>query len=698
MPLCEQCLSISERQISSGRSVAFHHNSASLKKAVEDKCFACVRIWNSLSREQQAIASQVDFQGLDCYSVSQKKAKVGNEEEPILLHFTFEHGEDLYCDDFNVMGGWRGIAGHFAVLNPNVFNAQDSTVLSACTNDQSCWNQVAEWVGKCCSTHKACRETQASNWAPTRLVDVSGYEQGVVRVVTSSSIPDISKEGYVALSHCWGEQEFLVMHKANRHEFEDGVDLYSLAPNFQDAIFATWKLGMNYLWIDSLCIVQCCGKDWEHEAGMMDKVYRHALLTFAAAASPNAYGGLFASRDPDMVGSCQVTIQCGAEGPLKCTMIHSDLWETEVRRAPLNQRAWVVQERLLAPRTLYFGKNQLFWECRELHACEVLPNGIPSQLVAGITEPDAVDMAPIKSFERALNRLRDAVPYYDESTFWSGGGIPQYESVYEVWNDILKIYASCALTNPNDKLVAISGVAKSFANIVGDGYLAGLWRGNFVNGLLWQVLDPTTAMYRGEEYWPSVRPERYRAPSWSWASVDGPTQGYAFEYELSDHCAEILDIFVDHKGIDPTGELKHACLLVRGRLIKTRRKPTGDNWPGHTQFGKFFPDVENEVEGDYYCLPLRESRSRGPKETGKVTGLVGLVLTVETDGEVEYKSCCGRCSGKLLFTRAGTFEMKAGEPVFLLGMRKPDDWDDWGQESDHLWFPKETPVLEFAII
>lgn len=557
---------------------------------------------------------------------------------------------------------------------------------------------MAEWTDKCCSDHEACRETQPSNWAPTRLVDVSEYELGIVRVVKSSDIPESSRGHYVALSHCWGQRPFLVMREDNRHEFEDGINLLSLAPNFQDAVFATWKLGMRYLWIDSLCIIQGCEKDWEGEAAMMNQVYRHAFLTLAAAASPDAYGGLFTTRDPDLVGSCQVTIRSEEEGDSECIMIHSDLWETEIRQAPLNKRAWVVQERLLAPRTLYFGKTQLLWECRELHACEVLPNGIPSQLVTGITEPGAVDLAPIKSFERAVKRLQDAVPAYDERGFWPGGGPPQYESIYEVWNDILKIYANCALTNPSDKFVAISGVAKNFANTVGDEYLAGLWRGNFVNGLLWQVLDPDTAMRRGEEYWPSVRPEQYRAPSWSWASVDGPTHGYLFEFELSDHYAEVLDIVVQHKSDNLTGELRHACLHVRGHLIKTRRKPGGDNWQGHLQFGKFFPDVENAVEGDYYCLPLRVWRFRSLKETRKASRLVGLVLTVITDGEVEYSSCCGYCSERLLLTRVGLFEIEAGDPVYLLGMRKPDDWDDWGQESDHVWFPEDAPMVDFAII
>lgn len=119
MSLCEQCRSISERPTPPGRSVAFHHDAVSLKKAVEGKCFACLRIWNSLSEEQRAIASREDFEGIDCFSFLRQRAHVEGNEEPILAHFSFEHGEDLYCDDFNVIGSWRGSTGHFAVLNAN---------------------------------------------------------------------------------------------------------------------------------------------------------------------------------------------------------------------------------------------------------------------------------------------------------------------------------------------------------------------------------------------------------------------------------------------------------------------------------------------------------------------------------------------------------------------------------------------------
>lgn len=118
MPLCEQCQSISDRTTSTRRHIISHHDAASLAKAVEKKCFACVRIWESLSEEQQAIARHVDFEGLDCvlFLNVQSSARVDNL---ILGHLTFEHGEDLYCDDYNEIGGWRGPAGHFAILNPD---------------------------------------------------------------------------------------------------------------------------------------------------------------------------------------------------------------------------------------------------------------------------------------------------------------------------------------------------------------------------------------------------------------------------------------------------------------------------------------------------------------------------------------------------------------------------------------------------
>lgn len=362
-------------------------------------------------------------------------------------------------------------------------------------------------------------EPQHTKWAPTRLIDTSKYEDsGYVRVVESSAVPELPAEPYVAFSHCWGRQTFPVLHEDNKAEFAKGILVSLLAPNFQDAIFATRILGFRYLWIDSLCIIQGSDKDWQDEAPTMNKVYRNALLTLSAMASQDAYGGLFRDRDPATVSPQPFSVLVeGGGAPVEGLLVKADLWETNVRQAPLSQRAWVVQERVLAPRSLYFCRDQLFWECRTLHACETFPRGLPLCLVGDVEVCTGVETLPLKAFERAVGLLLHPPPRDGgdgDSDGDAGAEVDprRYHSPYEAWNDILALYVRCELSHARDKLVALSGVAKDFARLVGDEYVAGLWRHNLINSLLWRVDAPFGVPVR-----PSTRPSRYRAPTWSWA-------------------------------------------------------------------------------------------------------------------------------------------------------------------------------------
>lgn len=494
---------------------------------------------------------------------------------------------------------------------------------------------------------------------------------------------------YLALSHCWGREPFLVMTQENKKQFERGVPISSLAPNFRDAIFVTHQLGFRYIWIDSLCIIQGSEEDWRQEAPTMNQVYRNAFLTIGAMASPDAHGGLFRDRDPDMVGPCPITIRTEADGVMECLLVKSDMWERHVKQAPLSQRAWVVQERILAPRSLYFCESQLFWECRQQHACETFPKGVPLEFISDIKETKAVDAVPIKAFKRALEQVNalgsHASRMADDSIPWV---LRQYEGPYQVWNDILESYARCALTNPSDKFVAISGVAKEFAKAVDDEYLAGLWRRNFINGLMWTA---TTEYGYGDNV-PAVRSEVYRAPSWSWASLDAPSmETQHTDYQFYGDYVEVLDVGIELASDDPTGGLRHACLHISGHLVKLRRKPVrhDDRW----HFGRFTPDVKEFQGEDFFCLPLRENL------IGDTPHLKGLVLTpcLEDEEQGEIPSC-SRCAGKVKLRRVGFFNSEQGEPLRYLSMRKPEDWAEWGEASDHLWFPEDAAIWDFIIV
>lgn len=495
-----------------------------------------------------------------------------------------------------------------------------------------------------------------------------------------------SIEPYLALSHCWGRKPFLVMNESNKKEFETGVLISSLPLNFQDAIFTTRRLGFRYIWIDSLCIIQSSRDDWEREAPQMNQVYRNAFLTLGAMASPDAHGGLFRKRDPGMASPLPVKIRTKEDGVVECLLIKSDFWHSHVRQAPMSKRGWVVQERILTPRSLYFCESQLFWECREQHACEWFPLGIPHVFVTEIKEPYAQEIFSVKGFEKSVMRLSDA------DSQGSGDGPQQYDTVYQVWADVLESYLRCALTNPDDKFVAISGVVKDFARAIDDEYMAGLWRRNFVNGLLWTARPDSIYEWDASPA-TSIRPDRYRAPSWSWASLDTPSvQAYHYwESKLEGEYVDVLDVHVEPKGNDPTGELRHACLHVSGILVPIRRKP--EFYDDGDHFGKFVPDITEAPEAPaYYCLPLREEHDR------KKPRLRGLVLTRCLEDEKGSMTFCSKCSGKVVLRRVGTFVSDQGDPLRYLSMRKPKDWEDWGEESDHLWFPEDADIWNVIIV
>ena len=155
-------------------------------------------------------------------------------------------------------------------------------------------------------------------------------------------------------------------------------------------------------------------------------------------------------------------------------------WETFVMNRPLSTRAWVVQERFLSPRTIYFSNSQILWDCATKRASEEYPSSIPVQYIAR---------------PRTTDSLR---------------GLPQEpRQSLEAWHGVLQEYTCCDLTNGDDKLLAVAGVARRFHAAIAGKYLAGLWSEHVISLLLW-FGDSSLS-----------RPTSYRARSWSWASVDG---------------------------------------------------------------------------------------------------------------------------------------------------------------------------------
>jgi hypothetical protein len=167
---------------------------------------------------------------------------------------------------------------------------------------------------------------------------------------------------YVTLSHCWGGKEHLMTKSSNITQLLSSIDMMAVSKTVRNAIEITRKLGIQYLWVDSLCIVQDDKHDWLSEAPRMGSIYEKAYVTLAASTAANGSMGLLAPYQSDEI----VRMPCkpGDSATGYMYFAPEDIHFKEVKESPLNSRGWVMQERLLSRRTIHFAATQMYWECR----------------------------------------------------------------------------------------------------------------------------------------------------------------------------------------------------------------------------------------------------------------------------------------------------------------------------------------------
>ncbi|GKT91361.1 hypothetical protein Ct61P_09211 [Colletotrichum tofieldiae] len=191
-------------------------------------------------------------------------------------------------------------------------------------------------------------------------------------------------------------------------------------------------------------------------------------------------------------------------------LIDGEIWKDEIEEAPLIQRAWVFQERFLAPRVLHFGKRQLAWECNQLTALEMFPAGVPSILLS-------------QSKSDILSALIG-----DQSQ-----GEPAKKLFREAWSFVVAQYSRCKLTKKEDKLIAFNGFAKMVEACTRNEYIAGTWKNTLLYDLGWYRAGTDS------EKWAASNTS-YRAPSWSWMAVEGEVFLPSASEDVVEHFATIL--------------------------------------------------------------------------------------------------------------------------------------------------------------
>jgi Heterokaryon incompatibility protein (HET) len=368
-----------------------------------------------------------------------------------------------------------------------------------------------------------------------------------------------SRGFYVALSYCWGLSKPLATTVENLHSHLRAIDMPSMPQTLRDAIMITRELGLEYLWVDSLCILQDSQEDWQRESSKMRDVYGNAFLTISAAASADTTQGIFVPRSVPPIPPVEIRPR-DSKGTCLYAAKFLDNIPLETRQL-VDNRAWCFQEIALSPRVLVYGAEMLGWLCDSVtdveHGGSFSHEEDPSPPLLAPRIHQKLRTKPVKHGAAALEFLQ----FLDDQ-----------ENQVGLWPSVINEYTKRRLTRESDRLPALSGIVKEIHLETGDEYLSGLWKNDLRYGLSWKV----DVLFSTEDAeW--KRPSKYRAPSWSWASIEGPVimdlkGGRKIQneekYGSTDNpqTFRLLEAATDVTGLDPFGEVSGGYLQLSARL------------------------------------------------------------------------------------------------------------------------------------
>ncbi|KAK7433053.1 hypothetical protein QQZ08_000526 [Neonectria magnoliae] len=373
-----------------------------------------------------------------------------------------------------------------------------------------------DWLETCVKTHGEALGTLSWEGMPTRVLEIVSDDRICLRVSRDSKPAD---GRYVALSHCWGITDTpFITTKSNFDDRMIGIGVEEMPQTFSDAVKVVRSLGLRYLWIDSLCIIQKDLEDWQIESAKMADVYRDAYLVLGAATGVSDASGFLRPR------KVQDTVKFESNLYLQLLPPPSRRWTLYDRNAldplaaePLSRRAWCLQERYLPRRSLQYGSHQMFWECECIRASE-----------------DGDVVARKDDYLKSLSDSGTA----EESVFHRVDRDPGSESENAKW---MNWYQMSGKRNCSEH-----------------------------SRLTWCRKAPDQTFGRSDEY---------VAPSWSWASVQGPVQFPIYSWNLTrapwkSRMAdfEALAQYVSHtaklRDMDMYGRLEGASLCIKAPLLQ----------------------------------------------------------------------------------------------------------------------------------
>ncbi|MCJ1389090.1 hypothetical protein MMC18_001944 [Xylographa bjoerkii] len=508
----------------------------------------------------------------------------------------------------------------------------------------------------------------------------------------------------------------LQLTTANYSALQKPQSQSSLPENFLKAVKIACHLGIDFLWIDSLCIIQHGSEksqDWEREALLMQDIYRNSILNLViepTVASP----GSESQEDRGMLRPperCHLRWQPhwwqyisrvgrfgGRTEILTYEISVANLWDSSIYNSELSARGWIFQELILSPRILHVYSDQLFWECPRLKACEWFPVGDASLVGGRVKASLQTLLSDDGSAARAGRRLQyhlDGVAkgnprMLHEERFRYRDQLRDANKInlawYEAWGQLVQKYTSCSTTYPEDKLNAFAGIAKLLSSTYSGDYFAGMFKHSLPHGLLW---------FRGQGQSSLKVPEYYRAPTWSWASVDGKVsfddnsavKTEADLFGVTDLALRnvpekdgfaivtVEEISTKPSNQGPFSPISGGKLVLKGPLLLAKFPAGGSDTPleGYdglprvkaldTKKGTIFDRPDQDTKGERVCVPLILKQAMFPVAR-TVSGLI-LVPIGDRDSLKFQRIGVFRCRTETLKTPGGRrlYEPSGGSSI-----------------------------------
>lgn len=384
---------------------------------------------------------------------------------------------------------------------------------------------LCKWLKNCMKTHKKCRPLQQNSISdpscesvalPIRLVDVGSPADEICPFLAETR----GRRGsYLTLSHRWGEREMTKTTKHNIDRFKQALPMDELPQTFKDAITVTRQLGFQYIWIDSLCIIQHDEEEWLRESAKMGDIFESSSCTLAAVhALDDDFNdqGLFLPRDDPLAVriccpvkrkavpevSAKILNAAGqncvwkyewlkkgqGEADISDIIRHntivlrpriSSLWY-KMQHSEWYNRGWVFQERVLSRRMIYYTGDKVYWDCLQEQGDEQGVETSQSTRNAWFSS-ETVTASTAQSFVEMLARE----------------------------------YSTCKLSKRKDSLLAMLGVCNKFGDHYGQEFHAGILDDGTGQSLLWHASEDSMPQYKD-----------FHAPSWAWAGRSGKPSYY----------------------------------------------------------------------------------------------------------------------------------------------------------------------------